>query len=231
MKPGLVKYGRRQRKQYQRPPQVFIDSWVDSYRRIGDYTLDEVPFFIRPITRETFKFIKTKKESEVEQLLCEYAMLWPEGYSFGGDEEPAGIISTLAGHVLEISGFTTKSAEELFAYWQEQVLEQDERWDLLIQRAFPGISFLDLGNMLGDEYFHYLAAATFLMRVQLKTASNPEYSPDELVNLLLCDKDALMQRLEEADTQQQQRIQEENALAQQKQAKQMAGAKGPYQRR
>ena len=183
------------------PPKELVDSWVDAYRSVGQFVLDEIPFYVRPLAREEYRFAVSRSAGDqfaLEDIVCEKALLWPQNLDMESPETPAGLPSRLAQAILDLSGYTKEAQEKMFQAWQDKVFSQEERWDLLIMLAFPNLTYDILDRMQSDEYFHYLAAAELRVRVQLMTSTNPIFSPDELVDLLICTQDKLESRLEEA---------------------------------
>ena len=195
-------YGSRiQRQIVENPPQYLLATWVDAYKRVGEYLIEDIPFYVRPLTREEYRFSVSRATNNAllfEELVCQKATLWPQDFDFLDPAMLAGIPTQLSTRIVELSGFTEKSAAKILEYWQEQVYEQDERRDLLIQLAFPDMKFDVLDRLDADDYFHYLAAAEFRIRTQLMTSTNPEFSPDELVDLLMCSREDVEKRMDKA---------------------------------
>ena len=186
---------------YPAPDPEQVDAWRDAYTRIGECELQQIPFHYRPLTRGEYRFCRDyaqENAARMEEMICQRATLWPEYFDFASDTISAGVPSTISRYVLDLSGFTKESREKLFHHWQERVYDQDERRDILIEIAYPHFSHADLDNLCADDYFHYLAKAEFRIRTQLLTSMNPEFSPDELVDLLLCPRDYLEKRLDQA---------------------------------
>ena len=190
-----------QDKVYPIPEQWRIDAWIGAYDRIGQYWIDTIPFCVRPLTRAEYRFCKERsaKDSIIfDELICQKAVIWPSDFDFSNPGLKAGIPNQLSHEILELSGFTKKSREDMFFYWQEQCYEQEMRRDILIQLVFPQLTFDILENLSQDDYYRYLASAEFRIRTQLLTSVNPEFSPDELVDLFLCPKAYLEQRMDKA---------------------------------
>lgn len=194
-------FGTRIKPDYETPPQEMLDSWVDAYKRVGEVLIEEIPFYTRPLTREEYRYAIGRSlsvQNKLEEIVCQKATLWPQQFDFSNELIPAGLVPQLAAHILELSAFTPEGAKKLLEFWQERVYEQEERRDLLIQLAFPHMTYDVLDRMDAEEYFHYLAAAELRVRTQIMTSTNPVFSPDEFVDILMCTKDELNERMDKA---------------------------------
>ena len=188
-------------KVYTKPEQDQVEAWIDTYGVIGEYVVADIPFYCRPLSRGEYRLctaLAVDNESLLNDALCQRATLWPLNFDFTADDIQAGIPSGIGQRIRELSGFTSESRDRIFHHWQEKSYDQDERRDMLIEIAYPHFSHADLDNMLADDYYHYLAKAEFRIRTQLLTSTNPEFNPDELVDLLLMSRANLEARLDAA---------------------------------
>lgn len=212
-------------KSYAHPDPALVSAWADAYHTVGQYEVHQIPFYCRPLTRGEYRFCRELaggNTSAFEEHICQRACLWPEEFDFTDGAMAAAVPSVLCAHVLDLSGFTEESRNRIFHAWQDRVYDQDERHDMLIEIAYPHFSHADLDNMAARDYYHYLARAEFRIRTQLLTSMNPEFSPDELVDLLLVRREDLERRLDEvrdniqAIMEEQQKITAEQELARRK---------------
>ena len=188
-----------QLRQYPLPAKQLVTGWTDIYKRIGEYLLDGVPFYIRPINRAEYRHaidVAAGREHVFEDLLCQKSLLWPQNFDLNSPDLLAGTPTKLARYILELSGFAAGSQEKIFDSWQSAMYTPTERQDLLIMLAFPQLRYDDLDSMTMDEYCHYLAAAAFRVDIQLITSTEADFHPRELVQMLLCGKEELEERLE-----------------------------------
>ena len=214
---------------YAAPEPEQIAAWMDAYQRIGQYELSDIPFYCHPLTRGEYRICQSMAgddEGKLEELLCARGCLWPLSFDFTSTDIPAGVPTALARQLRNLSGFTPESRDALFQKWQERAYDQDERHDMLIEIAYPHFSHADLDNMLADEYYHYLAKAEFRIKTQLLTSLNPEFTPDELVDLLLMPREPLEERLAQAQETIDQIMAEQQTLAAQQQQQQQQARRG-----
>lgn len=188
--------------EYGEPEENLVQAWVESYREIGQHTINNIKFYVRPITRIEYRAcedLAKKVQDEFENLICTRACLWPENFDFNASGIIAGLQEKICKAVLDLSGFTLESRMRMLEAWREKSYDQEERWDMLIEIAYPYLTTADLDVMPRSEYLHYLAKAEFRIRTQLLTSTNPEFNPDELVDLLLMTRDDLNERLDAAE--------------------------------
>lgn len=96
-----------------------IESWKEQYEMEGlnIWIVDDLPgdtiFVYRDINRYEYKSIHAAPNTDPlmrEELICQQCILWPMDFSFElMSSTRAGVISVLAQHILETSGFTRAS--------------------------------------------------------------------------------------------------------------------------
>jgi len=105
-------------------------------------------FAVRPLVWNEFLLAQEKVQREVlpELFIVKSALLWPE--EIPGDA-PAGIISTLAASILDISGFQNPVALDAAMAMADYELATDPSYTMimLICKAFPAYKPEDLFNM------------------------------------------------------------------------------------
>lgn len=176
------------------PSQADIDAWIERYHAVERHDIAGIPFYVRPLSRGEFRLARKlggEITAVVEDLMCQYAALWPLDYDFADPDKLAGINTTLAAAIMRLSRFTPDTASAEFTRWQEQMYEQSERWIMLILMSFPGLSIEQVERWMPDTFFRHLAMADFRMRTQIEVSTNPIYNPDALVDLMLISKDEL----------------------------------------
>lgn len=97
------------------PNKSEVESWKKQYDAL--YIVDDLPgdkvFIYRTINRYEYKAIMATPNTDPlmrEEMICEQCVLFPYEYSYGqmanGD---AGVVTVIAQHVMETSGFTKAS--------------------------------------------------------------------------------------------------------------------------
>lgn len=198
------------------PTREMFDAWFDAYGMVSQVYVDGMCFTIRPLTRGEYKRARGRAGNNSAILAEETALagcLWPQDYDFRDEAQKASTPIRVANEIISISGFTQNSAQELFLKWRDKVFENEERWDLLIMLVFPYVTYKELDMMTSDEYFHYLAAAEFRMRTQIKITMNEEYfNPEEFVDALIVDESSLRERFEQFEAERAQADAENGAI-------------------
>lgn len=187
---------------YVEPPPELVQNWCADYDNVLKVTIYGIPFYLRPLTRgDLQRAVRAgggPTKPATEELLCASAVIWPE-YDFSDGTQIASIPTRLTKHLLDFSGMTPDSSKRYFDYWNDRCYDADMRRDLLILGAFKALTFEDLDVMTANRYYKYLASAALLQETQIFTSGlYPEYDPAEFVSMLLCERPALMARMDRA---------------------------------
>jgi len=97
-------------------------------------------------------------EWELEETLCETAVVFPENFDFKNSN--AGLAATLGLHIIELSGFGDPSHPMGYLEASTKKMEMFEsQAEVVINAAFPHITFENMENWTIQELMDYLAKA------------------------------------------------------------------------
>lgn len=184
-----------------RPTEAMKTAWLEAYGTLSELSVQGYYFVVRPLTRGEYKACERRagqNKAALNEALAQAGCLWPQQFPFSSSEILASIPHKVAAEIKGLSARDEHAALALFNKWQNKMAKQEERWDLLIQLAFPHIRQEELDDLLPEQYFRMLAAADFRTRTQIKTTVNPVFfDPEEFVDMLLCSEGELKARLEQ----------------------------------
>jgi hypothetical protein len=177
------------------PTEDQVEYWIAEYPSLGQIEICGTMFYFRAITRKennTSVSLSQQNEAAYEDYICKLGCLWPTNFNFSKGDHPAGLNTTLANEILSLSGLTEESAERLFNYWHSRLIEQEERWYLLVLKAFPGMTIPQLDSMTNDEFLRYLSMAEFIESMNMSARLGQAIDPEKAVQMLLCSKEEFL---------------------------------------
>lgn len=158
-----------------------IDGWREQYQDIFAVIINEQHFVYRIIGRAEYNIVMSMEEaslSEIEEIVCELATLYPDGFNFRTKE---GYATSLCSMILESSMLNGKeAAEQLLAYHREEMEDYNAQIDCIIHEAYPQFPLEDIATWPVPKTMFYLSRAEWTLR-NLRGVPLQYYTEEELV--------------------------------------------------
>lgn len=145
--------------------QQFIAQAKIAFGEVYSAEVEDDVYIFRILTRREYREILAvaQTESMVEEIVCQVAVLYPEGIDFANGA--AGLPSLLAPHILQESGFggADKSRMYLDKYRMEMTRFEAQA-EVAIQAAFPHTTDEEMQDWTVNEFMRKLARAEWLLQ-------------------------------------------------------------------
>lgn len=145
-----------------------LDRWKDEYWKIYACEINSKEFVYRQLSRKEYKQITELYDTifEQEDAICRRCLLYPSNFNF--DKAPAGLPTTLAGFILDSSGYTDDSVEyitERLETYREEMKTLDNQISCIIAEAFPNFRIDEVENWPLEKSLWYLSRAEYVINV------------------------------------------------------------------
>lgn len=145
-----------------------IKRWKEEYGRIFSVHLVGIDFIFHALSYDQYEEFERRLENEgateAEEHILSSGLLHPLDVDF--DSQPAGVVSTLAEEILDISGFSNpESAKEILEAKREEV---EEVWGLMksfVLATMPTYREEELNDLTFSEMAYKVALAESIIRV------------------------------------------------------------------
>lgn len=140
-----------------------LEQWKAQYEDVFELELAGIIFVFRVLTRNEYQEINyfASDESELQELICETACLYPR-YNFRVGL--GGIASALSTHILDQSFMRENQAKHLLTYFRQEMTTFDAQCDCLIHEAFPNFTLEEISNWSVKKTLYYLSRAEFIVK-------------------------------------------------------------------
>lgn len=144
-----------------------INLWKREYGRIFSISVRGVDYVFRAITFAEYDEAAAVEDTvDAEDFLVSIALLSPPADSVEFNRIPAGVITTIAEEVLEVSGFgAPRIAVDILEQHREQVLEVRGLMKAFIIAMMPAYRDDELDNFTFDQLAAKVALAEQIMKV------------------------------------------------------------------
>jgi len=134
---------------------------MDKYRTI----INEDEFIWRELTRREFKEIIEIEDPFIrDERICEICVIQPKSYDFQNCH--AGIPATLAKEIIDISGFSENSGQEIFEQYRTEFSVFENQIPLIICAAFHKYIPEDIEKWSMRKILWYLAQAEVVLNIR-----------------------------------------------------------------
>lgn len=143
-----------------------IIKFRNEYEEVYLITLEDEDFIFRALTQKEYNEIRefAKNQSDAYERICNTAVLYPK-YDFSTIGR-AYLPDMLAPHILNESGYGELRKEQyLINIFREQMKTSFEKQaEVIINRAFPHITFKEMENWTKEKLLKYVAKAEWSLQ-------------------------------------------------------------------
>lgn len=154
--------------------ELMVRGFRDQFEEVYITEIGEDDFIWRTLGRKEYREIVELAASEDDafERICNTCVLWPQ-MDFSGPQAKAYTATQLAPQILDESGFGVYQKDMiLLGIFREQLQSFDKQAEIIINAAFPYISFEEMENWTKEKLMKYVARAewqlTTLRGVPLK---------------------------------------------------------------
>lgn len=150
--------------------QALLESFRKQYDEVYLTQIGDEDYVWRALGREEYQAIvaRAKSEDEAFEMICNTAVLWPK-VDFGGFNIKAYIPTQLAPQIVDESGFGDGRRDlVLLEHFRDEMKSFDKQAEVIVNTAFPNISFEDMANWTKEKLMKHVAKAEWQMTVLRK---------------------------------------------------------------
>jgi hypothetical protein len=144
-----------------------IMKYKREFGSVYQVTINDQDFIFRPLRRiEYHELIDNNKggDSELEEKLCQIAVIEPFNYSFSHSGR-AGVAKTLSGHILLASGVAdSRQLDIMLEDHRLQMRSFEDQAETFISQAFHNISFDEMKQWTMDKLIQHVARAEWALQ-------------------------------------------------------------------
>lgn len=148
--------------------QADIQRWKEEYGRVFSAHLAGIDYIFHALTFSEYEVVERKMDAEgmpeAEEYILSCCLLYPLDVDF--DKQPAGVVSTLAEEMLDISGFNNpKVAKSILDEKRERV---EEVWGLMksfVLATMPAYREEELDTLTFADMAYKVALAESIIKV------------------------------------------------------------------
>lgn len=148
--------------------QADIRKWKDEYGRVFSVHLNGIDYIFHALTHAEYERFEKKLQDEgvpeAEDCVLSLGLLDPLDVEF--DKQPAGVVSTLAEEIIDVSGFNNpKTAKDILEEKREEV---EEVWGLMksfVIATMPAYREEELDDLTFADMAYKVALAEAIIRV------------------------------------------------------------------
>lgn len=145
-----------------------IDVLASLKEEYGDVYLVEIlgtEYTFRLLARDEYAAVDELdcSDEDKEDIVVSACLLDREITQEDLDISYAGIVSTLCSAILIASGLTVESAQEIGAFYYEEMMNPDNRIDAIILEAFPSITLEELETWTVKKTLKYFSRANWIL--------------------------------------------------------------------
>ncbi len=155
-----------------------IEIWRAQHEHIYSIEIDDVTFVYRMLNREEYGLIleMNPDDDRMEEIVCEVACLYPEGFNFRSSE---GFATVLSQAIMEQSGLTQGQAQQMLQLFREDIMTEESQIDCVIKEAFPEFVLEDIARWTVPKTMFYLSRAEWVIHVLRGGPRLYPYTPEE----------------------------------------------------
>jgi|GEM_PF-2897982 len=157
-----------------------VNEWKEQYQDIFAVIINEQHFVYRMIGRAEYNIVMSMEEAsptETEEILCELATLYPEGFNFRTKD---GYATSLCSMILESSMLNgPETAEQLLTYYRDEMTDYNAQIDCVIHEAYPQFTLEEIAAWPVPKTMFYLSRAEWTLQ-NLRGVPLQHYTEEEL---------------------------------------------------
>lgn len=135
------------------------------YSRLYATIVGDDLYIWRPLTRKEYRRIlqEASDEYEKEELVCQAAVVWPEGIDFSKGQ--AGVPGALAPIIIDESGYGDPNRiYETFEEYRADMEHFEYQAEATIAAAFPQITFAEMEDWTIDQLLWHAVRAEWVLK-------------------------------------------------------------------
>lgn len=125
-----------------------IERYSKQYDNISVFTIDDIIFITRPLTRKEYKDIDNNpvlSNIEKQDFICKICILYPSNFDL--ENCPAGIPEQIYKKIIENSYIEDEKMLALIKMYREEMEYVDNQMCCIISKAFPSYKYEEIENM------------------------------------------------------------------------------------
>lgn len=126
---------------------------------------DQQDFVFKTASRHMiFEFVhamNADEEPELEEVICETCVLYPEDYDF--QNGPAGISKMISTQIVHLSGMLSGQGDQLLAEYRYEMGLLAYQIDCVIHEAFPEYSLEEISTWDMEKAMYYFSRAEWIL--------------------------------------------------------------------
>lgn len=116
----------------------------------------------RHMVFELVQEMKQDEESELQEIICEYAVLYPEDYDF--ENGVAGASTLIATQIIHLSGMISGQGDQLLHDFRYEMGLMSYQIDCVIHEAFPEYPLEEIARWDMEKAMYYYSRAEWILQ-------------------------------------------------------------------